>query len=98
MMGEQVFTNCTNCGPVSVYVRDGKVSRILPLQAREEDYRPWTIEAGGKKYSPPKKCNVAPFIHAEKRRLYSEDRIKYPMKRVDFDPEGERHPENRGRS
>ena len=89
-MSEQVFTNLTNCGPVSVYVTDGVVTRILPLVADEADFRPWTIEAGGKQYSPPKKFNLAPMVHAERRRLYSDERIKYPMKRVDFDPNGER--------
>jgi trimethylamine-N-oxide reductase (cytochrome c) len=29
---------------------------------------------------------------------YTEDRILYPMKRVDFDYKGDRHPENRGKS
>lgn len=97
-MSEQVFTNCTNAGPVSVYVKDGKVTRIRPLVADEKDFKPWVIEAGGKKYSPPKKFNIAPYVHAERRRLYSEERIKYPMKRVDFDPNGERNTQNRGKS
>lgn len=97
-MTEQVFTNCTNAGPVSVYVKDGKVVRIKPLVAEDKDFKPWTIEAGGEKYSPPKKFNVAPYIHAERRRLYSDERIKYPMKRVDFDLNGERNPQNRGKS
>ena len=97
-MSEQVFTNLTNCGPVSVYVRDGVVVRVRPLVADEADFRPWTIEAGGRTFSPPKKFNLAPMVHGERRRLYSDDRIKYPMKRVDFDPAGERNPQNRGRS
>ena len=97
-MSEKVFTNCTNAGPVSVYVKDGKVTRIRPLVADENDFRPWVIEAGGKKYSPPKKFCVAPYVHAERRRLYSDERIKYPLKRVDFDPNGERNPQNRGKS
>ena len=97
-MGEQVFTNLTNNGPVSVYVKDGVVTRIRPLVADEADFRPWVIEADGKKYSPPKKFNVAPMVLAERRRLYSDERIKYPMKRVDFDPNGERNPQNRGKS
>ncbi len=97
-MSEEVFTNCTNCGPVSVYVRDGEVVRIRPLVADEADFRPWTIAAGGKDYSPPKKFNLAPMVHGERRRLYSDERIKYPMKRVDFDPDGERNPQNRGKS
>ena len=70
-MSEQVFTNLTNNGPVSVYVTDGVVTRVRPLVADEADFRPWVIEADGKKYSPPKKFNVAPMVLAERRRLYS---------------------------
>ena len=96
-MSEQVFTNLTNNGPVTVYVTDGVVTRIRPLVADEAEFRPWVIEAGGKKYSPPRKFNVAPMVLAE-RRCSPDDRIKYPMKRVDFDPDGERNPQNRGKS
>jgi molybdopterin guanine dinucleotide-containing S/N-oxide reductase-like protein len=97
-MTEKVFTSCTNEGPIHVYVKDGKVVRVTPLMADESDFSPWTIEAGGKRYSPPKKFNLAPFVHTERTRLYSENRIKYPMKRVDFDPQGERNAQNRGKS
>jgi trimethylamine-N-oxide reductase (cytochrome c) len=97
-MSEQVFTNCTNAGPVSVYVKDGKVTRVRPLVADEKDFKPWTIEAGDRTFTPPKKFNIAPYVHAERRRLYSDERIKYPMKRVDFDPNGARNPQNRGKS
>jgi len=97
-MSEKVFTNCTNAGPVSVYVRDGEVVRIRPLVAVEEDFKPWKIKAGGKTYSPPKKFNLSPYVHAERDRLYSEDRIKYPLKRVDFDHHGKRNTEKRGSS
>jgi trimethylamine-N-oxide reductase (cytochrome c) len=97
-MSEQVFTNCTNAGPISVYVRDGRVTRIRPLVAEEKDFRPWTLEADGKKYAPARKFNLAPYVHAERDRLYSEDRIRYPMKRADFDPNGARNPQNRGKS
>ena len=67
-MSEQVFTNLTNCGPVSVYVKDG--SRDPDPSAgrrRRGRFRPWVIEADGKKYSPPKKSNLAPMVHAERR-------------------------------
>ena len=97
-MSEHVFTNCTNAGPVSVYVKDGKVVRIRPLVADQRDFKPWTIEANGNKYTPPKKFNLSPYVHGERIRLYSKDRIKYPLKRVDFDPNGERHSEARGRA
>lgn len=53
-MTEQVFTNLTNAGPVSVYVKDGKVVRIRPLVADEKDLKPWVIEAGGRQFSPLK--------------------------------------------
>lgn len=97
-MSEKVFTNCTNCGPVTVYVSDGRITRIRPLVADLEDYKPWVIKAGDKTYSPPRKVSLSPFVHAERRRIYSDERIKYPMKRVDFDPDGKRNPQNRGRS
>ena len=38
-MTEKVYTNCTNSGPVSVYVKDGKITRIRPLVADPKDYR-----------------------------------------------------------
>jgi molybdopterin guanine dinucleotide-containing S/N-oxide reductase-like protein len=97
-MAEEVFASCTNSGPVSVYVKDGKIVRIRPLVVDPSDYKPWVIEAGGKKYSPPKKVTLSPYTHAERRRIYSDERIRYPMKRVDFDPNGERNPQNRGKS
>ena len=95
-MSEQVFPSCTTEGPINVYVKDGKVVRIRPLVADEKDFRPWAIEAGGRSYTPPTKFHLGPFIHAERIRLYSEDRIKYPMKRKDFDPKGARNQEKRG--
>ena len=42
-MPEQVFTNATIAGPVSVYVKDGRIVRIRPLQVDEKDLKPWTI-------------------------------------------------------
>jgi trimethylamine-N-oxide reductase (cytochrome c) len=97
---EQVFTNMTGGGPVSVYVEDGRITRVRPLQIPESDFpAPWVIEASdGKKYSPPKAFRLSPPVHGEKNRVYSEDRILYPLKRVDWDPKGERNPQNRGKS
>jgi len=97
-MAEKIFTSCTNCGPISVYVNDGKVTRIRPLVVDEKDYSPWTIQAGNKAYTAPKKMSLSPYVHGERQRLYSDERIKYPMKRVDFDPNGERNTQNRGKS
>ncbi len=97
-MEEKIFTNCTSNGPVFVYVEDGKITRIRPIVFDETDPPPWTIEARGREFSPPRKTTLAPYIVAERARVYSEDRIKYPLKRIDFDPKGDRHPETRGKS
>lgn len=97
-MSERTFVNCTVGGAIRVHVKDGKIVRVRPLVLNENDPPEWCIEAGGRKFRPPRKMTVAPFVLTERLRVYSEDRIKYPMKRVDFDPEGDRHPENRGKS
>ena len=53
---EKMYCNMTGGGPVSVYVEDGVVTRVRPLQIPEEDFPdPWEIKASdGKTYSPPK--------------------------------------------
>ncbi len=38
------------------------------------------------------------FSLAYKKRTFSPNRIKYPLIRVDWDPNGERNPQNRGKS
>jgi len=81
-----------------IHVKDGKIVRVRPLVFDETDAPSWIIEARGNKYTPLRKVCLPAYILTEKSRFYSEDRILYPMKRVDFDPNGERHPENRGKS
>jgi molybdopterin guanine dinucleotide-containing S/N-oxide reductase-like protein len=95
-MSEEIFTNCTVGGPIRVHVKNGKIIRVRPLVLGDTDAPSWTIEARGKRFTPPRKTTLAPFTVAEKVRVYSDNRIKYPMKRVDFDPTGNRHPETRG--
>lgn len=97
-MSEKVFINCTGGGPIRVHVKNGKITRVRPLVLDENDAPSWTIEAGGQKFTPPRKACVASFALTEKERVYSKDRILYPLKRVDFNQNGERHPENRGKS
>jgi molybdopterin guanine dinucleotide-containing S/N-oxide reductase-like protein len=95
---EKIFTNLTNGGPVLVHVQDGKIVRIRPLPLTEKDAPSWTIKVGKRQFSPLRKACVSPYTMAEKARIYSDLRIKYPLMRDDFDPNGERHPENRGKS
>ncbi|MCL1895923.1 MAG: molybdopterin-dependent oxidoreductase [Clostridiales bacterium] len=94
--GETRYVTGTNGGPLFVYVRDGKIIRVTPIDFDENDAEPWTITARGKKFTPPKRATVTPYTMGWKSMVYSPDRILYPMKRVDFDPDGERNQQNRG--
>jgi len=97
-MSDQVFVNCGQGGPVHVDVNDGKIIRVRPLVFDDTDAPSWEIEARGQKFVPLRKVCLPAYSLTERARAYSNDRIKYPMVRVDFDPNGERHPENRGKS
>lgn len=81
---------------------DGKIVRIRPVHFDQlfdvESSRPWKLEKNGHVLDQGKKSFISPFSIAYKKRTYSKNRIPYPMKRVDWDPKGERHPENRGKS
>ena len=83
-----------------VDVKDGKVLRIRPLHyddvASVEERRPWRIEARGKVFEPGDKTLLPPLSLSYKKRIYSKNRVLYPMKRVDWDPQGERNTRNRG--
>jgi molybdopterin guanine dinucleotide-containing S/N-oxide reductase-like protein len=97
-MSEEILTNGTCGGLTRVYVKDGKITRIRPIVFAKTDAQTWTIEARGKKFIPPRKTTMMWFAAAERSRIYSESRIKYPYKRVDFDPKGKRNTQNRGKS
>ena len=90
------YTNNTNGGPVSVYVKDNKIIRITPIEFDDTDAPSWQIQARGKTFTPPRKGTVNPYTMALRSLIYSPDRLLYPMKRVDFDPTGERNPQHRG--
>jgi molybdopterin guanine dinucleotide-containing S/N-oxide reductase-like protein len=90
------YANNTNGGPVFVYVKSGKIIRITPITLDKSDAPPWTIKARGRTFTPPRKTTVSPHTLAWKSLIYSPDRVLYPLKRVDFDPKGERNPQTRG--
>ncbi|TAK47892.1 MAG: pyrogallol hydroxytransferase large subunit [Xanthobacteraceae bacterium] len=94
--GTTRFVSHTNGGPMFVFVKDGKVVRLTPIELTDEDAASWSITARGKTFTPPRKTTLAPHSMAHKSTLYSPDRVLYPMKRVDFDPKGARNCENRG--
>jgi trimethylamine-N-oxide reductase (cytochrome c) len=91
--------------PSAVDVKNGKIVRIRPLHLDETGYfreelapSMWKFEVKGKTYETPMKTMPPYLTHGYKKRIYSPNRVKYPLKRVDWDPDGERNPQNRGRS
>lgn len=96
--GEMRYCNATNGGPVFVYVRDGRIVRITPMDFDDSDPDAWSLEARGKIFTPRRRTTISPHALASKSLVYSKDRLLYPMKRVDFDPNGARNPQNRGKS
>src|SRR3990170_6397559 len=88
--------------PCAVDVKDGKIVRIRPLHYDSKydpkQFNPWKITKNGKALGPLMKSVPSPFSLAYKKRVYSPNRVKYPLKRVDWDPRGERNTQNRGKS
>ena len=88
--------------PSAVDVKDGKIVRIRPLhydwKYTREQIKPWKVQRNGKVFGPTMKALLAPYMLAYKKRVYSPNRIKYPLKRIDWDPNGQRNPQNRGKS
>jgi molybdopterin guanine dinucleotide-containing S/N-oxide reductase-like protein len=86
--------------PSAVDVKNGKIVRIRPLhydwKYTREEIKPWNIERNGKTFEPSMKALPSPYMLAYKKRVYSPNRVKYPLKRVDWDPKRERNPQNRG--
>jgi len=98
-MGEiKRYTSGTQGGPVFVYVQDGRIIRITPMDLTDEDAASWSIEARGRTFTPPRKTTVAPHTAGYKSLTYSDKRVLTPLKRVDFDPNGERNCTKRGES
>ncbi|MBW1768298.1 MAG: molybdopterin-dependent oxidoreductase, partial [Deltaproteobacteria bacterium] len=92
------LTSGTQGGPVFVYVQDGRIIRITPMNLDENDAASWAIKVGNKTFSPPRKTTISPFSVAMRSMIYSDKRLLYPLKRVDFDPDGNRNCTKRGES
>ena len=88
--------------PAAVDVKNGKIVRIRPLhydwKYNKSDFNAWKFKRNSVTLEPNYKTLISPFSLAYKKRVYSPNRVKYPLIRVDWDPQGERHPENRGKS
>jgi molybdopterin guanine dinucleotide-containing S/N-oxide reductase-like protein len=88
--------------PAEIDVKDGRIIRVRPLhhdrKYTREHMNPWKIGRNGVTLQPGMKSLLPPWNLAYKKRAYSPNRIKYPLKRVDWDPNGERNTQNRGKS
>ena len=89
--------------PMVVDSDGDKIIRIRPMFY--EDYiddfdslNPYRIDAKGKTFHIPEKTLPAVYYLAYKKRVYSNNRVRWPLKRVDWDPDGDRNPQNRGKS
>ena len=59
--GVKRYVNNSNAGPMFVYVKDGKIIRMTPIEFDDSDAPSFTIEARGKKFTPPRKSTLSPF-------------------------------------
>ncbi len=93
----------TESGPPStVESANGKIVRSRPFyydQAYdlEKDLNKWKMEAKGKTLEPPNHSLISFVGLSYKKRVYSKNRVMFPMKRVDWSPENP-NTENRGKS
>lgn len=91
-----------NANLARVDVKDGRIVRIRPLHYDDkytpEDLNEWRYEKDGHVFRPGMKTLIPPISVAYKKRAYSKNRVPYPLIRVDWDPNGERNPQNRGKS
>lgn len=58
--GTRRYATCTNGGPLFVYVKDGRIVRVTPIELDDTDAPSWVIEARGRRFSPPRRGMVAP--------------------------------------
>ena len=81
---------------------DDKITRIRPYFYEEDNdwaaLNPWKIESKGRVLEPPRRSVPGVYYLSYKKRVYSNNRVRYPLKRVDWDPNGDRNTQNRGKS
>ena len=109
---ESTIIRCISSGgtggdPVAVDSKNGKIVRIRPLRwdsryTHEELAESlWKIEVKGKTLTIPYKTAPPYMAMAYKNRVYSKNRVLYPLKRVDWEPGGDPakiNAHNRGKS
>ena len=91
----------------AVDAKDGKIVRIRPINYLDtytkEELEPslWKIQVGDEVFTPGYKSAPNYFALAYKNRVYSKNRVRHPLKRVDWEPGGDPakiNAANRGKS
>ena len=89
-------------GPCLVESTGDRMIRTRPYcydtEYTDRHCNPWSMSGRGRTFRPPMKVTLTPFGVGYKSRVYSPNRVRWPLKRVDWDPKGERNPQNRGKS
>jgi trimethylamine-N-oxide reductase (cytochrome c) len=89
----------------AVDVKNNRIIRIRPhhwdWKYTWDELKPGKLVARGKTFDFPKKSLQSHYFASYKKRVYSPNRIMYPLKRVDWEPGGDltkTNPQNRGKS
>ncbi|MDR1015439.1 MAG: molybdopterin-dependent oxidoreductase [Coriobacteriales bacterium] len=97
---EQTVIRGIACGgtggdAVAIDFKDGRIVRFRPLHwdmsypwdDLQKDL--WEFDIDGKVFKPEVKAAPSYFALAYKNRVYSKNRVRYPLKRVDWEPGGD---------
>ena len=105
--GQSIASGGTGGELTAVDSKDGKIVRIRPMHI-DEVYSPeelkdsmWELDVDGKKFTPEFKAAPNYMALAYKERVYSKNRVRKPLKRIDWEPGGDPakiNSANRGRS
>lgn len=80
-------------GAAAIDTKGGKLLRIRPLhwswKYSDEHLNRWNITAKGSTFESSDKTLLSPYNIAYKKRVYSPNRIKYPLQRIDWEPGGD---------
>ncbi len=92
------FHGSIGASPVLVDVQNGRILRIRPMYLNWQypKYPIWSMTSHGMTFTPTFHSTPSYQAMAYKQRVYQPNRVMYPLKRVDWDPNGNRNEKNRG--
>ena len=94
---ERSYVACTLGGALKVHVKNNRVIKTEILTF-PKDIRHFKIKARGKVFEPPYKYLTDMVGHSYRRWVYDNSRVRYPLKRVGWEPGGKGRYDNRGQA